>query len=143
MDRVRSYQMSLLLTRAYRILRAEVYRCLDEYELNPTQWSLLGLVVEARDGIRQSEVASALGVKAPLVTMLVDKLAARELMVRIPNPVDTRSKLLVITPRGKTLVKTIETALVGHLLPLVEEVSEENMQAFRMVLGTIVKNEHN
>ena len=74
---VPSYKSSILLTRAYRVLRARVYSCLEEYELNPTAWSLIGTVYESKDGIRLSQVAETLGVKAPLVTVLVDKLVEK------------------------------------------------------------------
>lgn len=136
-----SYRSSILLTRAYRVLRSRVYLCLEEYDLNPTQWSLIGTVYEAKDGVRLSQVADSLGVKAPLVTLLVDKLVERDILKRIPNQVDARAKLLVITPNGKSLFKTVESALNKALMPLLGDLSEQDLLTYQKVLEVIIKNE--
>lgn len=138
---VPSYRSSILLTRAYRVLRARVYDCLEEFELNPTEWSLIGVVYEAKDGVRLSQVATALGVKAPLVTLLVDNLVKRDILQRIPNQVDARAKLLVMTPHGKGLVKTVERSLNNALLPLLGGLSEQDMMTYQKVLEVIIQNE--
>jgi DNA-binding MarR family transcriptional regulator len=139
---VPSYRSSILLTRAYRVLRAHVYDCLEEFELNPTEWSLIGTVYESKDGVRLSQVAASLGVKAPLITLLVDNLVKRDILKRISNPVDARAKLLVITPSGKSLVKTVERSLNKALLPLLGGLSEQDMLAYQKVLEAIIKNEN-
>jgi DNA-binding MarR family transcriptional regulator len=138
---VPSYRSSILLTRAYRVLRARVYKCLEEFELNPTEWSLIGTVYESKDGVRLAQVAAALGVKAPLVTLLVDNLVKRDILKRIPNQVDARAKLLVITPNGKVLVKTVERTLNRALLPLLGDLSEQDLLTYQKVLEVIIKNE--
>jgi DNA-binding MarR family transcriptional regulator len=138
---VPSYRSSILLTKAYRVLRSRAHACLDEYDLNPTEWSLIGTVYESKDGIRLSQVADTLGVKAPLVTLLVDKLVERDIMKRIQNQVDARAKLLVMTPAGKVLFKTVENSLNKALLPLLGELSDQDLLAYQKVLEVIIKNE--
>jgi DNA-binding MarR family transcriptional regulator len=137
-----SYKSSILLTKAYRVLRLRVYASLQEYELNPTQWSLIGIVNDSKDGIRLSEVASVLGVKAPLITTIVHTLSKRGILNRIPNQIDARAKLLVITPKGKTLVKEIENSLTTTLSSLLGNLTKEEMLVFQKVLETIIKNEN-
>lgn len=77
MDTDASYNYSILLTKAYRTLRVQVYNCLNKYELIPTHWSLIGIVYKAKDGITLSDAATMLGVKLPLVTIMVDFLAKK------------------------------------------------------------------
>ncbi|MGH7237167.1 MAG: MarR family winged helix-turn-helix transcriptional regulator, partial [Candidatus Saccharimonadales bacterium] len=108
--------------------------------LTPTYWSILGCVTEARNGIRLAEVATQLGVKAPLITMLADDLVNRGLVQRVPHHTDKRAKLLVIQPEGKRLVKTVEQALTTHLNQLLQGVSTDEMTVYNKVLRTIIAN---
>ncbi len=135
-----SYNYGILFTKAYRVLRSSVYASLGKYNLNPTEWSLIGLVHDSKDGIRLSEVANILDVKAPAVTMMADTLINRKLIVRIPNQIDARAKLLVITPIGKSTVKKVEQTLEIDLKPLLNGLSRDDLEIYAKVLETIIKN---
>jgi hypothetical protein len=58
MQRSVSYDYSILLTKAYRILRSKVCDVLVEYDLIPTHWSLIGVVYNAKTGITLSDAAT-------------------------------------------------------------------------------------
>lgn len=136
-----SYNYSILLTKAYRTLRTRVYSCLEKYELIPTHWSLIGIVYRAKTGVTLSDVATNLGVKLPLVTIMVDFLEKKGLIDRVANKADGRSKLLMPTKDGITIVSTIEKELTESLKPLLNGVSPEQMNAFQSVLQSIIDNE--
>jgi MarR family transcriptional regulator for hemolysin len=138
-----SYVSGTIFVKAYRVLRMRIAGCLQHYELTPTMWSLLGVVSTARDGIRLSEVAQTLNVKAPLVTMLSHKLIERDLITRIPHHLDKRAKLLVMTPKGKTYMKTVEGAIEAELQTLLTGLNDQDLQAFKNVLDTIIVNDTN
>jgi DNA-binding MarR family transcriptional regulator len=135
-----SYLSGAIFTKAYRVLRNHVIICLARYELTPTTWSLLGIVVTAQDGIRLKEVASKLGVKAPLVTMMAHGLIERELITRIPHPIDKRAKLLVMTQKGKRFVKAVENELSTELSYLLRGLTEDDLDTYKRVLDTIISN---
>lgn len=136
-----SYNYSILLTKAYRTLRVRVYSSLEKYELIPTHWSLIGLVYRAKTGITLSDAAAELGVKLPLVTIMVDYLAEKGLIERVANKADGRSKLLVPTKQGVLLVSEIEAGLTKTLIPLLDGVSSEQMHTFQTVLQSIITND--
>jgi DNA-binding MarR family transcriptional regulator len=136
-----SYNYSILLTKAYRTLRMRVYSCLNKYDLIPTHWSLIGLVYRAKTGITLSYAATELGVKLPLVTIMVDFLAKRGLIERVANKADGRSKLLVPTKQGAALVSQIEKELTQSLAPLLDGVTQQQMHGFQTVLQSIIDNE--
>lgn len=127
-------------TKAYRILRARVYACLEQYNLNPTSWALLGLIYSATDGIRLAEAARILGVKAPLITALADDLSVQKRIKRIPHHLDQRAKLLVITAPGKKVVKVVEADLADQLSKLLKGVTSKDMATYHKVLQTIITN---
>jgi DNA-binding MarR family transcriptional regulator len=135
-----SYMSGSIFMKAYRTLRMRVATRLQAHELTPTMWSLLGVVISARDGIRLSEVAHVLEVKAPLVTMLSHKLIDRGYIKRIPHHIDKRAKLLVITPKGKAFMKTVEADLSDELSRLLDGVSDDDLHAYQHVLDAIIKN---
>jgi DNA-binding MarR family transcriptional regulator len=135
-----SYISGTIQTRAYRLLRQRVVEVLSAYDLTPTYWSMLGIIMESRDGIRQTDVAKLLQVKPPLVTMMTRELQSRDLIVSVTNQFDARAKLLTTTPAGKKFVKTIEASMSKMLDGLLEGLSESDMLTYQKVLTTIIAN---
>ncbi len=60
---------------------------------------MLGFITEARDGVRQVEIANVMRVKAPLITAMAKQLQERDIMQSVQNQFDARAKLLAITPK--------------------------------------------
>lgn len=136
-----SYDYSILFSNAFRILRGRAYACLEKYELIPTHWSLIGIVYRAKKGITVSEAALALGVKLPLVTIMVDYLESKQLIDRAANEADGRSKLLLPTKAGARQIKVIEKDIAQSLRPLLEGVSDAELRTFQKVLQGIIDND--
>ena len=135
-----TYVTGTIQTRAYRLLRQQVIDVLDRYELTPTYWSMLGVILEARDGIRQTDVAKLLQVKPPLVTMMARELQNRGLITSVTNQFDARAKLLTTTPAGKKYIKTVEANLSKMLDNLLDGLTEKDMATYQKVLTTIIAN---
>lgn len=129
-------------SRAYRLLREHVYSVLSEYDLTPTSWSMIGIIAEARDGVRQVEIAHSLHVKAPLVTNIGRQLQDRGLVQSVQNQFDARAKLLALTPSGKKFLKTVETELHEHLNQLLNGLTENDLITYHKVLTTIISNDN-
>lgn len=137
---LQTYTTGTIQTRAYRVLRQHVVDVLAQYELTPTYWSMLGIIYESRDGIRQIDVADAMQVKPPLVTMMTRELLAKGLVASVVNQFDARAKLLTTTPAGKKQVKTVEAALSKMLDKLLFGVNDSDMKTYNKVLTTIIAN---
>jgi DNA-binding MarR family transcriptional regulator len=74
-----------------------------ELDLRPGQFSVL-VVVDRNPGLRQSEVAAALGIQRTNFVPLVDELERRGLIERRASPIDRRSYALHLTPQGEELL---------------------------------------
>jgi DNA-binding MarR family transcriptional regulator len=135
-----TYLTGTTQAQAYRLLRSRVYDVLSEYHLTPTHWSMLGLIYEASNGLRASEIAASMHVKAPLVTMITRELISQKYVVSVPHQFDGRAKLLAITPAGKNFVKIIETAMRGVLEKLLEGLTESDLDTYYKVLQTMIQN---
>ncbi len=138
--KLNTYITGTIQTRAYRLLRQQVIDVLSVYNLTPTYWAMLGIIMDSRDGIRQTDVAKLLQVKPPLVTMMTRELQSRGLIISVTNQFDARAKLLTTSVAGKKYVKTIETNLSKVLDNLLKGLTEEDMLTYQKVLTTIITN---
>ena len=128
-------------TKASRLLREHIHAVLSQYELTPMEWSMLGVLAEARNGVQHAYVAEQLHVKAPFVTALAQPLLTRDLIRSVPSQFDARGKLLALTPAGKKLRKTVQTALNRRLKQLLAGVSDHDIASYHKVLVTIIGND--
>lgn len=111
------------LRRAQLAVFDEAIRVFAELDLRPTQYSVLALVGH-RPGLKQSDVAAALGIQRANFVTLLDGLEQRGLARRSPTPHDRRSYALHLTvdgerllARASTLVADIEARLDIRLGP--------------------------
>ncbi len=72
------------------------------FSIRPPQFAILKLVYY-NPGLRQKELAKALNQKHANVVTLLDELEGRDLMSRVPDRNDRRSRMLHLTPAGKRL----------------------------------------
>jgi len=140
---VPSFEAAILQTKAYRILQQHVAACLERQGINMTQWIMLGMLLQRPDGMRLTRIANAIGVKAPLVTMIAGDLVERGLLSRVDHPTDARAKLLILTPKGRHFVDKVEAELTGLLQELLRGVTSQELETYQKVLATIIQNGDN
>jgi len=136
-----TYLTGTVQTKAYRLLREHVYDVLSQYDLNPSLWSMLGVTLQARDGVRKSDIARAMHVKPPFVTVMALRLTERDLIQSVPNQFDGRTKLIAVTPQGKKFIKTVELTLHKRLEKLLSGLTESDLVTYHKVLTTIIAND--
>lgn len=94
------------LRRALRELEAEVARTmrinLDPAGLTVDEWAVLDLLADGQ-GHPMADVVAAVGLPAPSVTRLVDRLVGNALLHRAVAPHDRRKVLVVLAPAGREL----------------------------------------
>ncbi len=135
-----TYITGSVQSQAYRLLREHVYAVLAKYDLTPTYWSMLGIIMEARDGVRQVEIANAMRVKAPLITAMSKQMQDRGIIQSVQNQFDARAKLLAITPSGRKYIKMIDIELNDALKKLLVGLNENDLTTYHKVLTTIISN---
>ncbi|MDM0001128.1 MarR family transcriptional regulator [Variovorax sp. J22P240] len=95
----------------------------EPFDLRRAEYSLLVLVDANRD-VGPKQLARALGVSMPYLTVTLDRLEARGLLGRSRSEVDRRSQHVRLTRKGADLVKraeavamSMEKELLSHLTP--------------------------
>lgn len=84
------------------------------FELRPVEFTILTLVHE-NPGVSARQLADALAVTPPNITMWIDKLERRGLIERERSTTDRRAQHIRTTPAGATLARqAVERVLEGE-----------------------------
>ena len=101
-------EVSVLIKMSSLILDKHANQLLAPYDLTGSQFRILMLLYQSPSGnIRQIDIENEFLMTNPTVTGLVQKLEQKELIQRIPNTEDRRSKLLVLTERAMEMKEEI------------------------------------
>jgi len=134
-----AYSTSLLQGKAYRALSRHLTQALFPHKLSIPEWKLLGQLYEKGE-MRLAELADLLEVRPPLVTKLVDGLEARGLLRRIPDPEDSRARLISATAEGRGIIPKAEKDVKRAMAVLLKDVSREDLLKYLRVLAKIIDN---
>ncbi len=91
--------------------------------LRQVEFSILTLV-DTNDKVTHKRLSTALGVAAPNLTIVLDRLEQRQLVKRSRNPHDARMQYIQLTPKGRALhakarqiADTMESDLLSQFTP--------------------------
>jgi DNA-binding MarR family transcriptional regulator len=105
-------QLGFHLAQASVITTAAYNTCVGEpLQLRKVEYSLL-MLLRANGALSPKQLAKALALTAPNLTLLLDRLQERELIVRERNPNDGRSQHVRLSSVGEDLVKRADVAAV-------------------------------
>lgn len=111
------YQATLGLLRAAEALWDGSRVFFERWNLSPSQFNILNLLVEYPDGMSQADLGRQLIMHRSNVTGLVDRMEKRKLVQRTETPGDRRAYRVILTERGK--------ALLDEILPYYHQAAEE------------------
>jgi len=103
-----------MLGRSYRKVSALFQSRLKPFEITPEQWSVL-YQIHLEDGLIQKEIAERAGKDRPTTTRILDHLEQKGLADRRTGDRDRRSFQVVITDKGRELIrKTLPLELAAN-----------------------------
>lgn len=135
-----TYKQALLQMVAYRNIRETVNDVLHRYDLNTTQWIVLGLVNDNPKQLRITDVAQALQVEGPLITILVRALIKADYIETTVSDHDARARLLTTTPAGKEFVVKAEKELTQRLKHVSKGVTPKTLSSHFSTLKAFIDN---
>jgi len=103
-----------LMTETARLWRSALDRRLAPLGLSRAQWQVLLHVVRNREPMTQKELARRVGVEAPSLVGLLDRMARNGWIERSPCDHDRRSKTVHLTEHALGLIDQIEE-IAGEL----------------------------
>jgi DNA-binding MarR family transcriptional regulator len=102
-DPVREFAGQLFF-RLWRVTHTRTAEALETLGLTTALFALLN-ILGTREGAIQQELGSAMGVDPSTMVSLIDRLEAAGLANRRPRPTDRRAREVVITPKGRRVLK--------------------------------------
>ena len=147
MDRTRKADIDLgplpeligyVLRRAQLVVFQDFFAAFAPFDIRPAQFSVL-TVIERNPGLRQSEVAEALGIKRTNFVGMLDALEARGLTERRRSGGDRRSYALYLTAEGAALMRKLKPVLKAHEARMVARVGEEGRDRLIALLHEIMQ----
>jgi MarR family transcriptional regulator for hemolysin len=132
-DRLES--LGLLIHGLSKAWREELDRRLRPLGLTRVQWQALLWISRAGGALVQRELSDLLDIGAPATVALVDRMERDRLVARSAVPGDRRRNAVLLTPRARRLLKTIE-ATAGQLRrEVVSGLSRDEVDTLCTLLG--------
>lgn len=140
-SRIDPDSMGFLVTDVARLIRAELDRRIGEAGLGLTSGEGRTLVHIARAGaVRQTDLAERMGVEAMTVTGFLDRLEAKGLVERMPDPSDRRAKRVLLTDAAEQLLDKITPLSAGLRADASAGVPAEDWARFLDTLKMVREN---
>ena len=110
----------------------------EEHGVTPVQYAAM-VAVQRQPGIDQRTLARTIGFDTSTIGSVIDRLEARELMVRNASPTDRRVRLLSLTRAGDKLLKQVQPGMLRAQERMLEPLPKAQRQVFMDMLRTLVE----
>lgn len=133
--------IGFLITDLSRLIRAEFDRHVTEAGLAVTAGEARTLVHAARAGeVRQAVLAERMGVEAMTLSGYLDRLEARGLIERRPDPTDRRAKLVCLTEASEEMLQQIKAVAAGVRAEASQNIDDGDWENFLAMLKRVRAN---
>lgn len=107
------------LRRAQLLVFQDFIQTFAKMKVRPAEFSVLAMIART-PGLKQTEIAEALGIKRANFVALMDGLEARGLADRRKGDIDRRSHSLHLTPEGERFVRKMVSTWNEHENRMIE-----------------------
>ncbi|MGH6656103.1 MAG: MarR family winged helix-turn-helix transcriptional regulator [Actinocrinis sp.] len=136
---VRPLEVLSRVTRLARHLDRARRTAFAEHDLEPWEFDVLSAL--RRNGepyqLSPGQLLTQTLVTSGTMTNRIDRLAARELVVRNPDPADRRGVLVRLTPRGRELTDSALAGLLKNERELLSALSPDRLESLGDLLRTL------
>ncbi|MDD2886602.1 MAG: MarR family transcriptional regulator [Aliarcobacter sp.] len=120
-------------------IKNEMELALIPYDITTTQFVVLVKLCE-KDRMTQKDLALETNYKQSALTLILDKLEAKKLIIREAKENDRRAYLIAITQEGRELEKKVIVLAKELEKRILENISENELNVFLNVLDKIFNN---
>jgi DNA-binding MarR family transcriptional regulator len=129
---IEAYRLFLKLHRLFQELNREEFR---PYDLSTPQYAIL--FHASREGVPLSQICNEILADNSNLTRLVDRLEARGLVRRAPDPRDRRVTLVQLTDEGAALIGELRPRHRAYVEERMSHLSAEELTAFHKAMATL------
>ncbi len=105
-----------------------------------SQARVIRALVLGKDGMSQKEIAESIGVEAPTLVPIIDKMVHDRLVERRQDAADRRNNRIYLTAKSRALWGAIEEAM-AHVRRIAQKgIPRQDMDTLLQVLGRMAEN---
>jgi len=108
-------------------------------DISQDQWMVIGPIWKQK-GISQKEIAEYCGKDKTSVTKIIDTLEKKNLLVRYSDQIDQRIKRVVLSNKGKDLMKNVMPVIEQTRNEVLSGINSKEVETFKIVLKKIYNN---
>ena len=109
------------------------------YDVTCEQWAVL-VNLWQKNGQSQKELAGVTCKDKTSITRLIDGLEKKNVVVRIPDRIDGRQKLIYLTNKGKEFQQKLLSVVQKTLLEAQKEIKPNDLKVCKDVLRQVAQN---
>lgn len=130
--------LAYLVAQTHRKLHGDLERALQSESVSVEQWRMLE-VLSDRKGLSMGEIADRVLMNHPALTKMTDRMVARGLVHRAPDPEDQRRVLVYMTERGVELFDRVRGRVADQNSALEERLGHKASAMLRELLGSVIE----
>lgn len=120
-------------------LRLQVDRALSDEGVTGAQWTVLWILNAGR-ATTPAEISTYLSMDTGAVTRLLDRMVAKNLLVRKPHEKDRRRVVLEMTPQARELYPRLPAHVAEVVQHFFHDIPPEDLLTFKRVLLQAIHN---
>lgn len=124
--------------RVHQIAVALFVQEVGDLNLTPVQYSALQTICH-RPGIDQKTLATTIGYDTSTIGGVIDRLEARELVVRNVSPVDRRARMITPTDQGRQLLAAVIPRMLRAQELLLEPLSMADRKEYMRLMQALIE----
>jgi DNA-binding MarR family transcriptional regulator len=113
-------------------------RKVEEHGVTVAEWVLMRQLFD-EDALAPSRVAERMGMTRGAVSKLADRLIAKSLLVRTPDPEDGRAQTLSLTRAGRSMVPKLAALADANDAEFFDHLAPDDRAALLRILRGIVE----
>lgn len=134
-------KIAILIKKTALVVEKISNRMLVPYDLTHTQFKILMMLYRNRDKeIRQADIEADFSMTNPTVTGIIQNLEKKNLVRRVANPKDKRSKVLVLTERAYQMEPEMKELAKQRESQITKNLTEEECDLLADLLKKILEN---
>ena len=130
--------LDFVLSRAWAAWRHHLESALRPRGLTYSTWRTLAFMQREGDGLVQKDLARCMGIEAPTLVRLLDRLAAEGFVVRRPVPGDRRANTVHLSARAHEVLQGFNEVADALRRRLLEGVPPGRLADCRKALEAII-----
>lgn len=109
------------------------------FDVTVEQFGVLALLWY-KEGVKQQDIADGLQRNKTTITRIIENMINRNLIVKVPDQLDKRNKLIFLTQKGKALQKEMVESSGLVYYQTLNNITSKDIEKCLMILKQMMKN---